>query len=57
MNALFLKAARYGVVYATTGFVGLGVMAWMAYRARRIQAEMPEPKTVDLAYTIPAISR
>ncbi|HEY4313464.1 MAG TPA: hypothetical protein VGN12_28695 [Pirellulales bacterium] len=29
------EVVRYGVVYATSGVVGLGVMAWMTLRAHR----------------------
>jgi hypothetical protein len=41
MKPLVAKLVRVGVIYATTGILGLGVLAWMSYRARRSRAELP----------------
>jgi len=46
MKKVVLDILRYAVVYATTGVVGLGILAWLAYRARRIQ---PEVETIAIA--------
>ena len=46
MKKIVLDILRYAVVYATTGVVGLGVLAWLAYRARRSQ---PEVEVITIA--------
>ncbi len=45
MKRIVREVVRYSVVYATTGVVGLGVMAWMAYRARRSPSDASQRRS------------
>ncbi len=52
MKRIVREVVRYSVVYATTGVVGLGVMAWMAYRVRRSPTD-PAPATIEDSAELP----
>lgn len=52
MKRIVREVVRYSVVYATTGVVGLGVMAWMAYRARRSPSDA-SAATIDDSTELP----
>ena len=54
MKPLVAKLVRVGVVYATTGIVGLGVLAWMSYRARRSRADVPADAAEEELQTLSA---